>query len=146
MKLKVFAVAVLVAASTLSFAQYGGGGTGSGGTAPSNPTYSPRSYGSKGAVIAGVGGGVAAAGLLYWHFHHKRATMVGCVGESGKTLLNEKDDQTYTITADNEINLKPDERVEVSGKRIGKDADHALKVDRLHKDFGSCKQEANLAR
>lgn len=144
MKVKILSVVVLIAASTLSFAQYGGGGTGA-GTTP-NSTYTPRSYGSKGAVIAGVAGGVAAAGLLYWHFHHKRATMVGCIGEGGKTLRNEKDDQTYTITADKEINLKPDERVEISGKRIGKGADHALKVDRLHKDLGSCKQEANLTQ
>lgn len=119
---------------------------GTGGTMPGTPgtTYTPRSYSSKGAIIGGVVGGAAlAGGLLLWHAH-KRATVVGCVGPNGSTLMSEKNKQTYSITSDKGVELKPGERVKVSGKKIGKNEDFALQVDRLREDYGSCQQQALL--
>ena len=140
-------ITVLALSSITAVAQYGGGtggtgtGTGSGGT-----TYTPRSYGSKAAIIGGVAGGAAlAGGLLLWRAH-RRATVVGCVGSGGNTLVSEKDSRTYTLRPGKGVDLKPGDRVEVSGKKIGKDADLALQVDHLRQDFGSCKEQASLTR
>jgi hypothetical protein len=144
---KLFALATVLAVCSISaVAQYGGGtggGTSSGSTAP---TYTSRSYGSKGAIIGGVVGGAALAGGLLWWHAHKRATVVGCVGPHASTLLSEKNNQTYSITSEKGVDLKPGERVKVSGKKIGKNADLALEVDQLRKDYGSCTQQALLAR
>jgi hypothetical protein len=143
---KLLALVTVVAVCAISaVAQYGGGG-GTGGMTPgtTSPTYTNRSYSSKGAIIGGVAGGAAlAGGLLLWH-SHKRATLVGCVGPNGSTLRSEKNNQTYSITAEKGVELKPGDRVKVSGKKIGKNADLALDVDHLRKDYGSCQQQALL--
>jgi len=75
-------------------AQYGVGGT-SGGGMPGNPTYDPnRGYGSKGAIIAGVIGGAAVLGACC-----NGGTMLqGCVDGDGDKLVNERDNQTYSLT------------------------------------------------
>ncbi len=142
---KLFTLVTVLAVCTITaVAQYGGGG--GGGTMPgsTSPTYTPHSYSSNGAIIGGVVGGAAlAGGLLLWHAH-KRATVVGCVGPDASTLLSEKKNQTYSITTDKGVDLKPGDRVKVSGKKIGKNADLALEVDHLRKDYGSCKQTALL--
>jgi hypothetical protein len=144
MFVKFFAVVMVLALCAISaVAQYTGG---TGGTTPgtTSPSYTPRSYSSKGAIIGGVVGGAAlAGGLLLWHAH-KRATVVGCVGPNGTTLMSEKKKQTYSITAGKGVDLKPGDRVKVSGKKIGKNEDLALQVDHLQKDYGSCQQQASL--
>lgn len=145
---KFLALLTLLAVCTISaFAQYGGGmggGTTSGGTTA--PGYTPRTYSSKAAVIGGVVGGAALAGGLLWWHAHKRATLVGCVGPNGNTLMSEKDKQTYSIRTGNGVDLKPGNRVKVSGKKIGNNSDLALEVDHLRKDYGSCQQQALLGR
>ena len=140
-----FTLMTVLAVCTFSaFAQYGGGtggGTTGGTTAPG---YTPRTYSSKAAIIGGVAGGAAlAGGLLLWRAH-KRATLVGCVGPNGSTLMSEKNNQTYSITAEKGVDLKPGDRVKVSGKKIGNHSDLALDVDHLRKDYGSCQQQASL--
>ena len=85
-----------------------------------------------------------AGGLLLWHVH-KRATIVGCVGPNARTLASEKNNQTYSLTSEKGVDLKPGERVKVSGKKIGKNEDLALDVDHLRQDYGSCKQQALLS-
>ena len=136
-------VTVLAICTISAFAQYTGG---TGGTTPGStgPAYTPRSYSSKGPIIGGVVGGAAlVGGLLLWHAH-KRATVVGCVGPNATTLMSEKNKQTYSITANNGVDLKPGDRVKVSGKKIGKNDDLALQVDHLRKDYGSCQEQALL--
>jgi hypothetical protein len=55
MRRSVLAIGLVVALSTLSSAQYGGGGMG--GTVTGTPGYnSNRSYGSKGAIIGAIAG------------------------------------------------------------------------------------------
>src|SRR5262245_12644533 len=52
------AVVLIVGLGNLALAQYGGGGM------PGSPTYTHRSYSSKGAIMGGVAGGAAAVGDL----------------------------------------------------------------------------------
>ena len=130
LRLATAALILLALVPTAAFAQYPGGGTGSTGSYPS--------YGSKGAVIGAVAGGTAAAGLLYWKFH-KRAKMQGCLAGSGDKLVNEKDNQTYSLTNKQSETLKPGERVELLGKK-GKDASGGptFEVHKMSKDLGQC--------
>jgi hypothetical protein len=128
-------LALVVSISGTAIAQYpgGGGGTGNypGGTRPS--------YGSKGAVIGGVVAGAAAgAGLLYWKFHN-RAKLQGCVADGGDKLVNEKDNQTYSLTNKQNESLKPGERVELRGKKA-KDAsgEPTFEVHKMSKELGQC--------
>jgi hypothetical protein len=119
-------LALLVSISGTAIAQYGGGGT--------HP-----SYGSKGAVIGGVAAGAAAgAGLLYWKLHH-HTKLQGCVAGVGDKRVNEKDNQTYSLTNRQTKSLKPGERVELLGKK----ANHAsgeptFEVHKMSKDLGQC--------
>ncbi len=127
-------LALVVSISGTAIAQYpGGGGTGTypGGTRPS--------YGSKGAVIGGVVAGAAAgAGLLYWKLHN-RAKVQGCLTGDGNQLVNEKDNQTYSLTNKQNQSLKSGERVELLGKKA-KDAsgEPTFEVHKMSKDLGQC--------
>jgi hypothetical protein len=91
------ATALILEVSSLAVAQYGGGG-GMGGGMPGSPTYTPHgSYSNKGAIIGGVAAGAAViGGLLYWK-HHNRAKLQGCLAGGGDKLVNEKDNQTYSL-------------------------------------------------
>lgn len=125
------ALILLALAPTAAMAQYPGGGRVGTGSYPS--------YGSKGAVIGVVAGGTAAAaGLLYWKFHN-RAKMQGCLAASGDKLVNEKDNQSYSLTNKQSETLKPGERVELLGKK-GKDAsgEPTFEVHKMSKDLGQC--------
>ena len=142
---RVLSLITVIAMCTISAVAQYGGGTGGGTMGSTSPAYTPHSYSNTGAIVGGVVGGAAlAGGLLLWHAH-KRATVVGCVGPNASTLQSEKNNQTYSITAEKGVDLKPGERVKVSGKKIGKKAELALDVDHLRKDYGSCKQEALLS-
>jgi hypothetical protein len=128
-------LALVVSISGTAIAQYPGGGGGTsnypGGTRPS--------YGSKGAVIGGVAAGAAVgAGLLYWKLH-SRAKLQGCVAGEGDKLVNEKTNQTYTLTSKQNQSLKPGERVELLGKKA-KDAsgEPTFEVHKMSKDLGQC--------
>ena len=133
------ATALMFGVSTLAVAQYGGGGGMGGGSMPGGPTYTPHgTYSSKGAIIGGVAGGaVAGAGLLYWKLHN-RAKLQGCVAGDGDRLVNEKDNQTYSLTSKRET-LKPGERVELQGKKIKNDLGEPMfGVHKMTKDLGQC--------
>jgi len=110
----VVSIALLVSVPAIAVAQYGSGGT---GATPTYPGGTHPSYGSKGAVIGGVVAGAAvAAGLLYWKLHN-RAKLQGCVAGDGNKLVNEKDNQTYSLTNKQNNSLKPGERVELLGTK-----------------------------
>ena len=131
---------LVVAFSSLALAQYGGGGgTGGGGTSGGG-TYNPRSYGSKGAIIGGVVAGAAVGGgLLYWKLHN-RSKLQGCVTGAGDRLVNEKDNQTYSLTNADGGTLKPGERVQIVGKKTKSDTgEPTFEVTKFSKDLGSCK-------
>jgi hypothetical protein len=101
-------------------------------------TYTPHgTCSSKGAVIGGIAGGAAAgAGLLYWKLHN-RAKLQGCVTGDGDRLVNEKDNQTYSLTSKQNETLKPGERVEQQGKRVKNDlGERTFEVHKKTKDLG----------
>ena len=131
----------LIGFSNLSVAQYGGGGGMPGGGMPGSPTYNPhRSYSNKGAIIGGIAGGAAAVGgLLYWK-HHNRAKLVGCVqGSNGDKLVSDKDNQTYTLSNQQNESLKPGEKVELLGKKAKTDSgEPTFEVHKMNKDLGQC--------
>jgi len=130
------ALALLVSIPPTAVAQYGGGGTGATTTYPGG---AHPSYGSKGAVIGGaVAGAAVGAGLLYWKFHN-RAKLQGCVAGDGDKLVNEKDNQTYTLTSKQNKSLKPGQRVELLGTKA-KDSSGELtfEVHKMSKNLGQC--------
>ncbi len=134
------ATALMFGVSTLAVAQYGGGGGMGGGGMPGSPTYTPHgTYSSKRAIIGGIAGGAAAgAGLLYWKLHNP-AKLQGCVAGDGDRLVNEKDNQTYSLTSKQSETLKPGERVELLGKKVKNDSGEPMfEIHKMTKDLGQC--------
>ena len=135
---------VVVAASGIALAQYGGGGgsgMGSGGG-----TYSPgsRSYG-HGALIGGIVGGAAGATVLALairHHHHAAMAVVGCVAPDGKTLTADKGKKTYELAG---TPVTAGEHLSLVAKRTkGSPADE-LEVVSVKQDLGQCQQQAAMA-
>jgi len=125
------ALSLLALVPATAVAQYpSGGGTGGTGSYPR--------YGSKGAVIGGVAGGAAVAGLLYWKFHN-RTKMQGCLAGNGDKLVSEKNNHTYNLTNKQNQTLKPGERVELLVKKAKDSSGEPLfEVHKLSKDLGQC--------
>jgi hypothetical protein len=128
-------LALLVSISGTAIAQYPGAG---GGTS-NYPGGARPSYGSKGAIIGGVAAGAAVGvGLLYWKLH-ARTKLEGCIAGEGDKLVNEKSNQTYSLTNTQNQSLKSGERVELLGKKA-KDAsgEPTFEVHKMSKDLGQC--------
>lgn len=132
----IVAVALLVSISATAVAQYGSGGT---GATPTYPGGAHPSYGSKGAVIGvAVAGAAVGAGLLYWKLHN-RAKLQGCVAGDGDRLVNEKDNQTYSLSNTQNKSLKPGERVELLGtKAKDPSGEPTFEVRKMSKNLGQC--------
>jgi hypothetical protein len=139
-------IVIFIALLTLAICQPGvaqytppGGNTPTGSS--TMPGYTPPSGGYKAnpALIGGlVGGGAAAAGGLWYYMHH-RNMMRGCVGPDGKTLIREKDGQSFQLTE----KLQPGERVALKTKKDESDASGStLEVENIAKDYGRCEQTA----
>jgi hypothetical protein len=132
----IVSLALLVAVPATAVAQYGSAGP---GATPTYPGGAHPSYGSKGAVIGGlVAGAAVGAGLLYWKLHN-RAKLQGCVAGDGDRLVNEKDNQTYSLSNKQNKSLKPGERVELLGiKAKDSSGEPTFEIHKMSKDLGQC--------
>jgi len=131
--------AVILTACGCALAQYGGGTSGGSGG-----TYTPGSRGyGHGAVIAGIVGGVAGAGLLFYALHHRHAAVVGCVSSDSKTLNAENSKHSYQLTG---TSVTAGNRVSVVGKKTkGGSGIDQLEILSVKKDYGQCQaQQASL--
>lgn len=135
--------AVLLAASSCAFAQYGGGTGGTGmGSTTSGGTYSSagKSYGN-GAAIGGAFGGAAGVGALLLYMHHRHSAVVGCVASDGKTMTADNGKHTYQLTGSP---VTAGDRVSVVGKKSkGPSGIDELDVKAVKKDMGQCQQSAS---
>jgi hypothetical protein len=136
---------VFLASSAM--AQYGGGGTGMGGGTgtPGTPGYvAPKSgYGSGKAIGIGVGAAAAGAGVLFLALHH-RGGVTGCVQKTddGLRLVDEKKNTSYALEAGS-VDLKAGDRVELKGKKSGRDGESRMFAPtKVVKNLGSCGEAA----
>jgi hypothetical protein len=134
---------VFLASSAL--AQYGGGGTGMGTGTPGTPGYvAPKSgYGSGKAIGIGVGAAAAGAGVLFFALHH-RGAVTGCVQKTddGLRLVDEKKNTSYALEAGS-VDLKAGDRVELKGKKSGRDGESQMFAPtKVVKNLGSCGEAA----
>lgn len=132
--------AVVLAFCSVSFAQYSGG-TGTGMSTPGSPGYTPPSGGYKanGALIGGLVGGGAAAGVGIYYMVHHRNLYTGCVSDDGKSLV-QKNGTRFQLQG---TSLKPGEKISLRAKKSASEGgDAVLDVQDVRKDFGACEQLA----
>lgn len=131
-------LALSLTTAAAGLAQYGGG-TGTPGT----PGYKPPSGGYSSSTGIAIGAAAAAGVGVTYLVLHNRNTILGCVEPStaGIKLMNEKDKNTYALLASNDVILAPGERVKLKGKKSKDDSGQvSFQVQKLLKDYGSCKQ------
>jgi len=101
----------------------------------------------KGEVVGialGIAGGGAALGIGIFYAVHHGHSLSGCAvsGPNGLELENHGDEQTYALIGE-VANIKPGNRIRVSGKKEKKEAGapQQFLVEKLSKDFGACKAQ-----
>ncbi len=91
-----------------------------------------------GVAIAAIGAGVGIG--VFYAVHHGHS-LNGCAvsGPNGLQLQNRGDSQTYALTGE-VAEIKPGDRVRVSGKKEKKNGGGAQQfvVEKLTKDYGAC--------
>jgi len=99
---------------------------------------------SKGEVVGiaiGIGAAGAAIGVGIYYIARHNHSLTGCVisGPNGVQLQNAGDQQTFNL-AGQVAEIKPGERVRVSGKKKKKlaGAPQEFLVEKFNKDLGSC--------
>ena len=135
-------IAVCMIAAVSVFAQYGGGGSSGGGMGGTGGYTAPKGGYSSSTGIAIGAAAAAGAGIAYYALHN-RGKVVGCIEPSavGPKLLDPKTRKTYTLLASNSVMLPPGQRLALKVKKA-KDAsgNPELKVQKVVKDYGSCKE------
>lgn len=99
-------------------------------------------------IVIGVVAAAAAVGALIITvlvLHHNKSgseTITGCVtsGESGMSIIDEKDKKTYALSGDT-AGIKPGDRMKVQGKKVkladpGKNL--GWEATKVAKDYGVC--------
>ena len=129
--------------SSSAFAQYGGGGMGTG--TPGTPGYVPpkSGYGSGKAIGIGVGA-AAGVGVLFLALHHHGA-VTGCVRQTddGLSLVDERKNKSYAIEPGS-VALQAGDRVELKGKKSNsKGGAEMFQPSKVVKNLGHC--DANAA-
>jgi hypothetical protein len=99
---------------------------------------------SAGPIVAGIVGTAAAVvvvTVLVIHYSKKRA-ITGCVvpRQTGMTLIDEKDKQTYMLSGDT-TDIKPGDRMKLKGKKVkpkGPDKTLVWEARQVSKNYGAC--------
>ncbi len=99
---------------------------------------------SAGPIVAGIVGTAAALAVvtvLVIHYSKKRA-ITGCVvsGDSGMTLIDEKDKQIYMLSGDT-TDIKPGDRMKLKGKKVRPKSPNKTLVweaRQVSKNYGAC--------
>ena len=97
------------------------------------------STGKAVAILVGVG---AAIGIVVYLVIPKHITIEGCVeaAENSLKLTDVKDNKTYVLESGS-FPIKPGQHVKVKGKKSkDKTGTLRLRVTKIVKDFGPCKQ------
>lgn len=92
-------------------------------------------------IVAAMAAVAVAIGVGIYLVVRHPSSVTGCAAAEGNsvTLLSEADGQTYALSGDI-ANIKPGERVHVSGKKKKDSAGHhTLTVGKVVKDYGPCK-------
>jgi hypothetical protein len=99
--------------------------------------------GGQAAAIFGTIGAIGGAiGFGTYYAIHRSHMLTGCAvsGAHGLELRNHGDQQTYAL-AGNVADIKPGERIRISGKKgkhLSGDAPRPYLVEKLQKDYGAC--------
>jgi|HubBroStandDraft_6_1064221.scaffolds.fasta_scaffold394242_2 hypothetical protein len=108
----------------------------------------PNGFGSigppKGLIVGGILGTAAVlvvATVVIIHYSKKRA-ITGCVvsGQTGMTLIDEKDKQSYMLSGDT-TGIKPGDRMKLKGKKVkpkGPDKTLVWEARQVSKNYGTC--------
>ena len=92
--------------------------------------------------IAAIGAGIGLG--IYFVVRPHGHSLTGCAGSGpdGPELVSEGDQQTYAL-AGQVANIKPGERIRVSGRKGRKSAGARAQflVEKLNRDFGPCKAQ-----
>lgn len=95
-------------------------------------------------IVIGIVAVAAATTVLVVVLIHKskKSAITGCVnpGESGLTITDEKDKQTYALSG-NTVAIQPGSRMKLQGKKVkSKAGDKTLvwETKTVAKDFGAC--------
>ena len=99
---------------------------------------------NAGAIVAGIvvtAAVLVVATVVIIHYSKKRA-ITGCVvsGQSGMTLIDEKDKQIYMLSGDT-TGIKPGDRMKLQGRKEkarGPDKMLVWEAKEVTKDFGVC--------
>ena len=99
---------------------------------------------SGGPIVVGIvvtAVALVVATVLIIHYSKKRA-ITGCVvsGQSGMTLIDEKDKQTYMLSGDT-TDIKPGDRMKLKGKKVkpkGPDKTLVWEAKKVTNDYGAC--------
>jgi|SRR6267154_59465 len=139
-------ICLTAAVSASAFAQYGGGGMGTG--TPGTPGYVPpkSGYGSGKAIGIGVGAAAAGAGALFLVLHHHGA-VTGCVRKTddGLSLVDEKKNKSYSLEGSS-VALNPGDRVELKGKKSsGASGNQMFEANKVVRNLGSCSADPTAA-
>lgn len=139
-----FALGICLTAvlSGSAFAQYGGGGMGTG--MPGTPGYVPpkSGYGNGKAIGIGVGAAAGVGTAVFFAMHHHGA-ITGCVRKTddGFSLVDEKKNKSYSLEGSS-VALNPGDRVELKGKKSSsKTGNEMFEATKVVRNLGSCSAE-----
>jgi hypothetical protein len=112
---------------------------------PAQASTSLKTQGDE--IVIGVAAAAAVVAVLITVLvlHHNRSqskTITGCVasGDSGMSIIDERDKKTYALSGDT-ASIKPGDRMKVQGKKVrltGPGKTVGWEATKVAKDYGVC--------